>query len=831
MPITQVLLTASTAAPLPEPPSPDGYYYQSGNQTSWASVGVGDGKPFYNSVYYFPDTLTTGATWDFNGADQYMTTQGIFSVSQLYLNLWFYPTASGRIIMTIQGSQLEITGYHHSALEVNANLTVSGGFWNGASVQEMTTANTVTLDAWNHIYLRHNGTQALLQLNGATAVTDTHVWDSPNVNGGLPLVIGFGITSTTNMGNNGRYSGSIAEFRLDTANTASNYDATRSIYELPPLFFYDDFTVEWWQRAENPSATVQPFTIGLLPSTMELSIRYGGPSSGHSGQDRLGIANGFALASQPVKNHYTGSWEHMAIVRKDGDVTVYSNGNSYLTLDNDNSPVNSVFDNLTAELVIGTGGSISSTFFNYRGYIKDFYIVKGYAKYTENFTPSDQPVTPGLGGVFLMTAESSGTAFDDSVGDKVPTVVGTPTWSDWTPWTYPTQTFTAFAYGGNVIAFASALPLVPERLGLLVSDGLGWSDYVTGLPAAAHVSFDSPVPYYEPGTVTYTIEEVPLSRSTANGGGAGQLLFSDGDYWPALLGVQVGWYVSVDGGTSTIGRVTGVSEEAGPSIQILVNFNPLDNLGSTFTFYPYPYAGGSVYFDLGESLNYGASVDFTFDVDDIAQGSITLNVDANDPNSYSPVSPNLWTNLSGAGNITLVGNPYYIAGAQSSLDFNGTSQYGTGGLINVVPSAAYTKMVWFNIDSFANDNNLVSSDVGGHFMYFNQTQTLYAGHSNVLPYNSFGSVTTFNTDTWYCATVTFSEANGIRLYVNGSLDAEDDEYTTAHDGNGITFVACFSAGGNLLNGKLGRVICYGRELTAQEVLDNFNATKNRYGIE
>lgn len=223
MPITQILLTANSALN-----TGPGSYFQSGNVTNWGSFTIPG--PTLNNNFLFPGG-STGLTQTFNGIDQFVTTQLIYSVSQLYLNLWFYPTSSNRIVMTSQGQFAENNDYHHSLLEINSDLTVSGGFWNGSIVREVTTANTVTLNAWNHVYLRYNGTVALLQLNGATAVTDTHSWSSP-ASQSLPLAIGFGTISGTNMGVNGRYTGSIAEFRLDTANTASNWDATRSIYGL-----------------------------------------------------------------------------------------------------------------------------------------------------------------------------------------------------------------------------------------------------------------------------------------------------------------------------------------------------------------------------------------------------------------------------------------------------------------------------------------------------------------------------------------------------------------------------------------------------------------------
>ena len=828
MPITQILLTASTAGGGGGgggSVNPDGTFLINGVTIPWGSAGIAPTKPTYNSSYLLPDGNSNIQMWEFNGSNHLMTTPINTGFTDLYMNIWFYPTAQGRTLMTVQNTLGEQISYHHTGLEINSNGTVTGTFYSNAYI---TTANAVNLNQWNHIYFRNNGTQTLLQLNGGTAVTANQIWARPT-----NLVLGFGTVSITGSGSNySRYQGWLGEFEMSPVNMASNYDATRVKYEEPQVFIYDDFTVEWWQKAENPSANVQPFTIGVLPSTMELSIRYGGPASGHSGQDRLGINNGFALASQPVKNHYTGSWEHMAIVRKDGDVKVYSNGTAYLTLTKDNSSANTVFDNLTADLVIGTGGQAPpGVFNNYQGYIKDFHVIKGYAKYTANFLAPTSPIQPQTGTVFLLSAMSSGTAFDDVVSYKAAILTNTPTYSEDDPWTYPGATFTALGYGNNLI---TPTPYPPNlQVGLLVSDGAGWSDYIIDPNYFGNIQLSS-LPESTPPELVYTVSEdlTSVTQNTNTAGGSGPttwVLDYSGIYFNVeLLKVRQGW--TVVQGENILGTVRANAYLITPEvIRIGVNFDPYSGSGLEFTYLP-PAYGGSIYFDSGDYINYGISVDWAFDVDGISTGSITLNIDANDIASYSGTGFT-WTDLSGnANNGTLINSPYWDSGPPGYFNFNGVNQYATVAGANIIPQSAYTKMVWFKINTFSADNNLVSSDNGGHFMYFNQTNTLYAGHSNVLPYNSFGSVATFNTDTWYCAVVTFSVANGIKLYVNGVLDTENLSYQTPHNQNGNTNIACFGIGGNLLNGKIGRVLCYGRELTAGQVLQNFNATRNRYGI-
>ena len=215
----------------------------------------------------------------------------------------------------------------------------------------------------------------------------------------------------------------------------------------------------------------------------------------------------------------------------------------------------------------------------------------------------------------------------------------------------------------------------------------------------------------------------------------------------------------------------------------------------------------------------------------IVTSGLSMWLDANNPASYSG-SGTTWTDLTGNGNDqTLVNSPTYTAGAPSYFSFNGIDQFSTGST-TVLGANTYTKMVWFQIDS-ALDNNIVSSDTGGHYMFFSGTSTLWAGNSNVMPFaggGAFGSSTTFSTGTWYCATVVFTNPQ-IYLYVNGVQDAVDLTYTaSARGGDGSVNLACYGPGGNLLNGKIAEVYCYAAALSASDVLQNYNATRSRYGL-
>ena len=222
----------------------------------------------------------------------------------------------------------------------------------------------------------------------------------------------------------------------------------------------------------------------------------------------------------------------------------------------------------------------------------------------------------------------------------------------------------------------------------------------------------------------------------------------------------------------------------------------------------------------------------TYRTPGIVQTGLSMWLDAGHPNSYSGLGTT-WTDLSGNGNNqTLVNSPTFTSGTPSYLSVDGFSQYATGSTPYVLPPNRYTKMTWFQIDGVG-DNNLVSSYTGGHFMYFSGTSTLWAGNANHPPYSNdpdaFGSAASFDLNTWYCATVVFTSPQ-IYIYINGQQNAVDINYGGSHSGDGSTNLACFDPGTNLLTGKIAEVYCYGRALSAAEVLQNYNATKNKYGL-
>jgi hypothetical protein len=208
---------------------------------------------------------------------------------------------------------------------------------------------------------------------------------------------------------------------------------------------------------------------------------------------------------------------------------------------------------------------------------------------------------------------------------------------------------------------------------------------------------------------------------------------------------------------------------------------------------------------------------------------LVLALDAANPKSYSGSGAITWTDLSGRGNTgTLIGGPTYSSANGGSLSFNNVSTYATvNSNASILSNTAYTKIAWFNTNSLAATNNIISGNSGQHAFWLAGTNKLQSGHNGT--WNTVISTTTISANTWYCGAVTFNTTSGWNLYLNGALE-NTNASTTTFTGTGDILICAFTLGGNLFSGSIATASVYNRALTAAEISQNFNALRGRFGI-
>jgi hypothetical protein len=218
---------------------------------------------------------------------------------------------------------------------------------------------------------------------------------------------------------------------------------------------------------------------------------------------------------------------------------------------------------------------------------------------------------------------------------------------------------------------------------------------------------------------------------------------------------------------------------------------------------------------------------------DIVQDGLVLELDAADKNSY-PGSGTTWFDLSGnANNGTLTNGPTFNSGNAGSIVFDGVDDYVSCGNNATVQINQGTISTWVRTSSpgsgfrgiitkqnnyglFTNDSVLVTYDWGN-----NQTRST---GTNIADNNWKNVAMSFTTNTG-------TPSNNAVIYLNGSavltttikILNNDVEVQLARGG-------LFGGSTQLLNGRIANAQIYNRALSSQEILQNYNSQKSRFGL-
>lgn len=192
-----------------------------------------------------------------------------------------------------------------------------------------------------------------------------------------------------------------------------------------------------------------------------------------------------------------------------------------------------------------------------------------------------------------------------------------------------------------------------------------------------------------------------------------------------------------------------------------------------------------------------------------------------------------WTNqIGGQPSVTMYG------GASDQGDyfsFDGVNDYGLFSGSDLVNGTAYTKLVWFQLESDSTTNNLFSSNTGGaHAFWANgglagcTRKNLAAGHSTAgVSWNRVQSTECLDLNQWYQGAVTFN-GSGMEIFINGQLSGTSDWDKTMSAENYPSYLGSYGTG-NLLTGKIAQVFLWDRALSTFEVSDMFEISRASFG--
>jgi hypothetical protein len=227
----------------------------------------------------------------------------------------------------------------------------------------------------------------------------------------------------------------------------------------------------------------------------------------------------------------------------------------------------------------------------------------------------------------------------------------------------------------------------------------------------------------------------------------------------------------------------------------------------------------------------------------IIDDGLVLYLDAGNRKSY-PGSGTTWFDKSGRGNNgTLTNGPTFNTGSLGSVVFDGVNDYvEIQNQIQFQRTDPFSFNVWVNFTTTKFQeliNNQNNSYIGYEYA-LNPSDQLYLllGRASTTNYISVFTVESLNRNVWINACVTYngsSQASGIVIYLNGN------QVDVAIGGNNIGSQTTISNSKTWIGrrspstqgpfgGKIPIVQIYNRALSADEVLQNYNATKGRFNL-
>jgi hypothetical protein len=219
---------------------------------------------------------------------------------------------------------------------------------------------------------------------------------------------------------------------------------------------------------------------------------------------------------------------------------------------------------------------------------------------------------------------------------------------------------------------------------------------------------------------------------------------------------------------------------------------------------------------------------------DVLENGLVLALDAGNPKSY-PGSGTTWTDLSGNGNNgTLVNGVGYSGDNLGSLSFDGVNDYVTLGTKSIITTDFCVDM-WCRVTAATKEVYFFS------FGYFDSTSALLYRNGG-SPYDLTVIYRVSNTNTSYLSNFPINQntfynicwnRNGSTntLYVNGISIYSFSNSTTLTSGiYDIGWATTRNKSTAYYQGNIYTTKLYNRALTAQEIQQNFNATKSRFGL-
>ena len=220
----------------------------------------------------------------------------------------------------------------------------------------------------------------------------------------------------------------------------------------------------------------------------------------------------------------------------------------------------------------------------------------------------------------------------------------------------------------------------------------------------------------------------------------------------------------------------------------------------------------------------------------IVTDGLVLALDAGNAKSY-PGSGTTWTDLSGNGNNgTLTNGPTYSSSNGGSIVFDGTNDYVNLTSASLLPVGTSDRTIVAFVRTPTSFPELYLHAIHWGTASANQSFGLAIfsnGGLNTHPWSGAPSQGTVVVGTDYCLAVSYTHSSTLhKFWINGVSQGAG---VSRAINTGTTDARVGARIDNPIedwgpNGKIYNVLVYNRTLTDNEIQQNFNATRSRFGI-
>jgi len=216
----------------------------------------------------------------------------------------------------------------------------------------------------------------------------------------------------------------------------------------------------------------------------------------------------------------------------------------------------------------------------------------------------------------------------------------------------------------------------------------------------------------------------------------------------------------------------------------------------------------------------------------VVSDGLVFCVDASNDKSY-PGSGTAWTDLTNTADVTLLNGPTFSTDNGGCIVFDGNDD--NSQFSNIVSITANTISAWVYNEDLSQDGTVVGN-WGAQFILYMDTggagdgyRTLYSTEGGTKGTSS-DNINAIQ-DQWQNVVATFS-GTAVSLYVDGELiqTVTFSSTTMLTNSDNWAIGANQPNGSNDFEGKIAYVSIYDKALSAEEVKQNYNALKSRFGL-